>query len=143
MIDLTIDSHINQPPHFEGKLPSKIEFEAGATKVQTITYPDAYDPEGNKFSLKLVNFDEKYMDKTKELIIEGCSKNPNSDLITLFREGLREDFNNPNWVGVKKEYRFEKFISKNDIKYVENKCTKMEYQKYFLKIRQAFPVLSC
>ena len=33
-------------------------------------------------------------------------------------------------------------MEKNDIKYVENKCTKMEYQKYFLKVRQAFPVLS-
>ena len=31
---------------------------------------------------------------------------------------------------------------KNHIEYVENKCTKMEYQKYFLKVRQAFPVLS-
>ena len=33
-------------------------------------------------------------------------------------------------------------VEKNDIKYIENKCTKMEYQKYFLKVRQAFPVLS-
>ena len=33
-------------------------------------------------------------------------------------------------------------VEKNNIKYVENKCTKMEYQKYFLKIRQVFPVLS-
>ena len=33
-------------------------------------------------------------------------------------------------------------MEKNDIKYIENKCTKMEYQKYFLKVRQAFPVLS-
>ena len=29
----------------------------------------------------------------------------------------------------------------NKIEYVEDKCTKMEYQKHFLKIRQAFPVL--
>ena len=36
----------------------------------------------------------------------------------------------------------KKLVEKNNIKYVENKCTKMEYQKYFLKIRQAFPVLS-
>ena len=27
------------------------------------------------------------------------------------------------------------------IEYIENKCTKMEYQKHFLKVRQAFPVL--
>ena len=33
-------------------------------------------------------------------------------------------------------------VEKNNIKYIENKCTKMEYQKHFLKIRQAFPVLS-
>ena len=33
-------------------------------------------------------------------------------------------------------------VEKNHIRYVENKCTKMEYQKHFLKVRQAFPVLS-
>jgi predicted CoA-binding protein len=33
-------------------------------------------------------------------------------------------------------------VEKNHIEYVDNKCTKMEYQKYFLKMRQAFPVLS-
>ena len=32
-------------------------------------------------------------------------------------------------------------VKKNNIEYIENKCTKMEYQKHFLKIRQAFPVL--
>ena len=36
----------------------------------------------------------------------------------------------------------KKLVEKNNIEYVENKCTKMEYQKHFLKIRQAFPVLS-
>ena len=36
----------------------------------------------------------------------------------------------------------KKLVEKNNIGYVENKCTKMEYQKHFLKIRQAFPVLS-
>ena len=35
----------------------------------------------------------------------------------------------------------KKIVEKNKIKYVEDKCTKMEYQKHFLKIRQAFPVL--
>ena len=29
----------------------------------------------------------------------------------------------------------------NNIEYIENKCTKMEYQKIFLKINPAFPVL--
>ena len=33
-------------------------------------------------------------------------------------------------------------VEEKNIEYVENKCTKMEYQKFFLKIRQAFPVLS-
>ena len=36
----------------------------------------------------------------------------------------------------------KKLVEKNNIEYVENKCTKMEYQKEFLKKRQAFPVLS-
>jgi len=36
----------------------------------------------------------------------------------------------------------KKLMYKNNIDYVENKCTKMEYQKFFLKKRQAFPVLS-
>ena len=33
-------------------------------------------------------------------------------------------------------------VKKNKIEYVEDKCTKMEYQTHFLKIRQAFPVLT-
>ena len=32
-------------------------------------------------------------------------------------------------------------VESNNIDYVENKCTKMEYQKIFLKKSQAFPVL--
>ena len=36
----------------------------------------------------------------------------------------------------------KKLVEENKMEYVENKCTKMEYQKYFLKARQAFPVLS-
>ncbi len=44
-------------------------------------------------------------------------------------------------LGIRDE-KAKDLIEKNDIKYVENKCTKMEYQKYFLKVRQAFPVLS-
>ena len=43
-------------------------------------------------------------------------------------------------LGIRDE-KAKDLMEKNDIKYVENKCTKMEYQKYFLKIRQAFPVL--
>ena len=36
----------------------------------------------------------------------------------------------------------KKLMNQNNIDYVENKCTKMEYQNFFLKKRQAFPVLS-
>ena len=32
-------------------------------------------------------------------------------------------------------------VEAENIEYIENKCTKMEYQKFFLKVRQAFPVL--
>jgi uncharacterized protein len=44
-------------------------------------------------------------------------------------------------LGIKDEDA-KKLVEKSNIEYVENKCTKMEYQKHFLKIRQAFPVLS-
>ena len=44
-------------------------------------------------------------------------------------------------LGIRDEQAKE-LMEKNDIEYIENKCTKMEYQKYFLKVRQAFPVLS-
>ena len=43
-------------------------------------------------------------------------------------------------LGIRDE-KAKDLMEKNDIKYVENKCTKMEYQKYFLKVRQAVPVL--
>ena len=32
----------------------------------------------------------------------------------------------------------KKLVEENKMEYVENKCTKMEYQKYFLKAKQAF-----
>ena len=35
----------------------------------------------------------------------------------------------------------KKIVEENKIEYVEDRCTKMEYQKHFLKVRQAFPVL--
>jgi len=35
----------------------------------------------------------------------------------------------------------KKIVESNNIKYIENRCTKMEYQKIFLKINPAFPVL--
>jgi len=43
-------------------------------------------------------------------------------------------------LGIRSE-EAKKIVEENKIEYVENKCTKMEYQRYFLKVRQAFPVL--
>ena len=43
-------------------------------------------------------------------------------------------------LGIKSE-KAKKIVEENKIEYVEDKCTKMEYQKHFLKVRQAFPVL--
>ena len=43
-------------------------------------------------------------------------------------------------LGIKNE-EAKKIVQENKIEYVEDKCTKMEYQKHFLKVRQAFPVL--
>ena len=36
-------------------------------------------------------------------------------------------------LGIRDE-KAKDLMEKNDIKYVENKCTKMEYQKYFIKL---------
>ena len=44
-------------------------------------------------------------------------------------------------LGIRDE-KAKDLMEKNNIEYIDNKCTKMEYQKYFLKIRPAFPVLS-
>ena len=43
-------------------------------------------------------------------------------------------------LGIKNE-QAKKLVIKNKIEYIEDRCTKMEYQKHFLKIRQALPVL--
>ena len=43
-------------------------------------------------------------------------------------------------LGIKNEEAKE-IVEANKIEYVEDRCTKMEYQKHFLKVRQAFPVL--
>ena len=43
-------------------------------------------------------------------------------------------------LGIKSE-EAKKIVEENKIEYVEDKCTKMEYQKQCLKVRQAFPVL--
>ena len=44
-------------------------------------------------------------------------------------------------LGIRNE-EARKLVELNKIEYIENKCTKMEYQTHFLKTRQAFPVLS-
>ena len=43
-------------------------------------------------------------------------------------------------LGIRSE-EAKKLMEANNIEYIENKCTKMEYQTHFLKVRQAFPVL--
>ena len=43
-------------------------------------------------------------------------------------------------LGIKSE-EAKNLMKTNNIKYIENKCTKMEYQSLFLKVRQAFPAL--
>ena len=44
-------------------------------------------------------------------------------------------------LGIRSE-EAKKLMETNNIEYIENKCTKMEYQTHFLKVRQAFPVLN-
>ena len=76
----------------------------------------------------------------------------NIDIVDVFRPskealGIAEDTIK---IGAKvlwlqlgiRDVNARELVEKNHIQYVENKCTKMEYQKYFLKVRQAFPVLS-
>lgn len=43
-------------------------------------------------------------------------------------------------LGIKND-KAKEIVELNNIEYVQDRCTKMEYQKNFLKIRQAFPVL--
>jgi uncharacterized protein len=43
-------------------------------------------------------------------------------------------------LGIRSDEAKKMLIAKN-IEYIENRCTKMEYQKIFLKINPAFPVL--
>ena len=40
-----------------------------------------------------------------------------------------------------KNNKAKEIVELNNIEYVQDRCTKMEYQKNFLKMRQAFPVL--
>ena len=43
-------------------------------------------------------------------------------------------------LGIRNE-EAKKLVEEKKIEYIENKCTKMEYQKHLLKVRQACPVL--
>ena len=43
-------------------------------------------------------------------------------------------------LGIKSE-EAKIIVENKNIEYIEDRCTKMEYQKHFLKVRQAFPVL--
>ena len=43
-------------------------------------------------------------------------------------------------LGIRSE-KAKELVESKDIDYIENRCTKMEYQKLFLKINPAFPVL--
>ena len=78
--------------------------------------------------------------------------NKNVEIVDVFRPsseayGIAEDAVK---IGAKvlwlqlgiRDQKAKKLVEENKMEYVENKCTKMEYQKYFLKVRQAFPVLS-
>ena len=78
--------------------------------------------------------------------------NKNIDIVDVFRPsseayGIAKDAVK---IGAKvlwlqlgiRDQKAKKLVEENKMEYVENKCTKIEYQKYFLKVRQAFPVLS-
>ena len=78
--------------------------------------------------------------------------NKNVDIVDVFRPskevyGIAEDAVKIGakvlWLqlGIRDE-NAKKLVEENKMEYIENKCTKMEYQKFFLKIRQAFPVLT-
>ena len=78
--------------------------------------------------------------------------NKNVDIVDVFRPskevyGIAEDAVKIGakvlWLqlGIRDE-NAKKLVEDNKMEYIENKCTKMEYQKHFLKVRQAFPALS-
>ena len=88
----------------------------------------------------------------EEVYAKVTDINQNVDIVDVFRPsseayGIAEDAVK---IGAKvlwlqlgiRDQKAKKLVEENKMEYVENKCTKMEYQKYFLKVRQAFPVLS-
>ncbi len=88
----------------------------------------------------------------EEVYAKVTDINKNVDIVDVFRPsseayGIAEDAVKIGakvlWLqlGIRDE-NAKKLVEENKMEYIENKCTKMEYQKYFLKVRQAFPVLS-
>ena len=88
----------------------------------------------------------------EEVFAKITDINKNIDIVDVFRPseeayGIAEDAIKIGakvlWLqlGISDE-NTKKLVEENKMEYIENKCTKMEYQKYFLKVRQAFPVLS-
>ena len=88
----------------------------------------------------------------EEVYAKVTDINKNVEIVDVFRPsseayGIAEDAVK---IGAKvlwlqlgiRDQNAKKLVEENKMEYVENKCTKMEYQKYFLKVRQAFPVLS-
>ena len=87
----------------------------------------------------------------EEVYAKVTDINKNVEIVDVFRPsseayGIAEDAVK---IGAKvlwlqlgiRDQKAKKLVEENKMEYVENKCTKMEYQKYFLKVRQAFPVL--
>ena len=78
--------------------------------------------------------------------------NENIDIVDVFRPSIEvyEIAEDTVKIGAKvlwlqlgiSDENAKRLVEDNKIEYIENKCTKMEYQKHFLKIRQAFPVLN-
>ena len=88
----------------------------------------------------------------EEVYAKVTDINKNVEIVDVFRPsneayGIAEDAVK---IGAKvlwlqlgiRDQKAKKLVEENKMEYIENKCTKMEYQKYFLKVRQAFPVLS-
>ena len=88
----------------------------------------------------------------EEVYAKVTDINKNVEIVDVFRPsseayGIAEDAVK---IGAKvlwlqlgiRDQKARKLVEENKMEYVENKCTKIEYQKYFLKVRQAFPVLS-
>ena len=88
----------------------------------------------------------------EEVYAKVTDINKNVEIVDVFRPsneayGIAEDAVK---IGAKvlwlqlgiRDQKAKKLVEENKMEYVENKCTKIEYQKYFLKAKQEFPVLS-